>query len=398
MTVPQTGFEANGGTAFTTVGEEASLYAALDSAATVAYSWQQVGSSHKGKPIYRIEVGSGPCSILHVGLQHGREPAGREMLLALLRDMATTTDPAIVSYLSQWKLGFVPTINPDSLVPGDLTGTTGGYTTAIGLNPAWDSLMYQGCVEARAHVMAIRDLAPHVVIDHHEQQSSVAQEAEFFYGHNPNVPTFNDLGDDFVNNTARPALAARGYSTSIYDVWEYGSDQIGSPRTLHQTPYLRGAVGVLVETRRVADPATKRILIHRIVADELRTWHLANHADIDTERVAFASARSANVDPVYLNGADGISTPTIVLDPPPAGYVLTDAQHDALVLHRDLLAIESYETSSGDWFVPLTQTPGLVAAYVMDADSSLKSASATRTYTPPPLASSRRGASVAGLL
>ncbi len=102
---PQTGFEKTDGAAFTTHEEEvAFLNAVKEGSPRVALS--TIGTTKQGRPLHLVELGSrGPAAArnrptaLMVCSQHGNEPAGREACLRLLRDLAFTTVPALVSVM-----------------------------------------------------------------------------------------------------------------------------------------------------------------------------------------------------------------------------------------------------------------------------------------------------------
>src|SRR5687767_10013834 len=118
---PTTGFESSGGAAFTTHEEELAFLAAV-AAGSERVRLDVIGQSAQGRPLHLLQVAAPPVgpetarerpTAMLVCSQHGNEPAGREACLALLRDLAYTDDPALVSLLSSTTLLFVPSANPD---------------------------------------------------------------------------------------------------------------------------------------------------------------------------------------------------------------------------------------------------------------------------------------------
>src|SRR5690606_10622891 len=68
------------------------------------------------RAIRLVRVGQEGNPSLFVTSPHGDEPSGREGILQWVRDLATSTDPEVVSYLNKFTVYAIPTCNPDGIV------------------------------------------------------------------------------------------------------------------------------------------------------------------------------------------------------------------------------------------------------------------------------------------
>src|SRR5699024_3535893 len=119
---PTTGFEDRDGDSWTTLEEEAAFLEEI-SELSERVTYTQIGSSVEERPIYMAKVGypeppsddeiADGRNVLIMGTPHGNEPAGREMTLKTLRNLAFSDDPETIEMLSETTILFVPTPNPD---------------------------------------------------------------------------------------------------------------------------------------------------------------------------------------------------------------------------------------------------------------------------------------------
>ena len=140
---PLTGFETTGGT-WTTLADEQVF---LQSVVALGERVKLVdgGVNIKGRLLQSVVVtkkSSTPDhkkpTLLFVAQQHGKECAGREALLQLIRSWATTDDPAMVEYLENAKIVCIPTANPDGLPGVDIEA--GSYYNGSEINVNRDAM------------------------------------------------------------------------------------------------------------------------------------------------------------------------------------------------------------------------------------------------------------------
>jgi len=162
--VTATPFESNGRT--TTLAEESDFLAALTTAAGGRLAVDVLGYSVNGAPIRLLRVGAtvapayalSSSSTLWVGQQHGEEVQSREALLAWARDLAETTDPTLLAYLTAHPAFIMPTTNPDNL------GVTAYNAAGVNLNRDHFKLSQP---ETRAIHAAINTIRPQIIHDMH---------------------------------------------------------------------------------------------------------------------------------------------------------------------------------------------------------------------------------------
>ena len=119
---PTTGFEDRDGDSWTTHAEELAFLEEV-AAKSERMTYTEIGTSVEGRPLHLVRVGypeppsdaeiAAGRKILIMGTPHGNEPAGREMALQLLRNLAFTDDPELLNQLSQTTVLFIPSQNPD---------------------------------------------------------------------------------------------------------------------------------------------------------------------------------------------------------------------------------------------------------------------------------------------
>lgn len=346
MTQPLTAFEVNGGTAWTTLAEEATFLAAL--AADSAVTYAQVGHSVYGKPLHLVRVGAGPTPVLVTALQHGNEPAGREMVLQTIRNLAYTTDPNLLDFLDQYTLHVIPTCNPDGF-PTYRTSPGGG-----GLE-VQDAHINLAIPEAVAIQTAIRDVQPAFTMDAHEHFATdpARQRLEF-----ASVTTLQAHPDA---QTAGQSLLAHIYSRAAADGIPAGgyTPLTSHPPTLRTTAALRHAVSLLMETPALGDAVafSTRVAWQLAGMRWVIDWLLTNDV---------AAVRQASIAAAPLVGARAAAPFDLgngtVLSPPPVGYQLDPAAVTAFALHAATFDIDV----DTDGIVTMAQSARGLLPYLLD--------------------------------
>src|SRR5699024_2198811 len=169
MAAPTTGFEDSSGDYTTLADEQAFLETiASETAATLSVA----GESVEGRPIWRLDLGTDRQSTwLCVATQHAREPVAREATLSFLRDLAYSTDPEILDYLSTHRIVFVPNANPDGT-----PGRTRRNANGVDINRDGFALTQP---EALTLQHLIRDTGALLVTDGHEQVGTPSEEMQY---------------------------------------------------------------------------------------------------------------------------------------------------------------------------------------------------------------------------
>jgi hypothetical protein len=379
---PQTGFEQREGASWTTHAEELAFLNAVDEASP-RMAVAEIGRTAQKRPLHLVRLGapaprgSGAVrhepSVLFVCSQHGNEPAGREACLILLRDLAFSEDPAVVSLLEQTSILFVPAANPDGR-----EANTRGNSAGTDINR--DHLNLES-PEARAIAAVVRDWQPDLAIDLHEYGPSIPalydDEVLFLWPRNLNVDEqVYDLSVELAQDFIRKGAEDNGYTADEYGLYEVAGNDIhqsagdGDEGIMRNAMGLRNALGILVETRVDADarngPAEvlgEPAVNQRRVAAHLSVSHGALRFLRERGEAAAAATEGANermaMDkrPVYFGGGDNAEPAAEdVVDPAPCGYSLTKTQLGAVRTTLDLLAIRLNGAAEGA-FVPMAQ-PG----------------------------------------
>ena len=400
---PQTGFEQRNGAEFTTHEEELAFLNAV-AAGSPRVTLSVIGTTKENRPLHLVEIGSkGPAAArnrptaLMVCSQHGNEPAGREACLRLLRDLAFTSDPALVSLMDSTTFLFVPSANPDgraanSRENADVVDVNRDH---LGLDSN----------EARAMAKVVLDYAPDVSIDLHEYGPAMPviydDSVLWLWPRNLNTDAaVHDLAIELGRKYLVPAANEAGYGTDEYGQYEVadndfqqtaGDDDEGIMRNAMG---LRHVLGILVETRVTADPRqgpaeaadnaavqTRRVQSHYVVLQGMLKF-MRERGPEAARVTAEAAARKATEGaaqnaPLYFDGADNQEPPADkVVNPPPCGYSLTAAQVAELGPRLELHGIELFTGPSGP-FVSMAQAAEPVIPLLLDERGSRTKSKAT---------------------
>lgn len=347
MSLPITEFESSGGLTWTSLAGEAAYLSAVAAigarvrivsdglnAAGRALRWIEI--AHPGAS----SVGERP-TILLVAQQHGAEAAGREAILQLIREWATTTDPASVAYLSKVKIVCIPTANPDGL-PGVVV-QNGSYENAQGVNINRDHFALTQ-PETRTIQRAITQYRPVIVVDSHEAGGGVAKNFGFQRGTDATIhPAIRALNDRLCSD-----LIARGGEVG-YEGYLF-SDSVERSESLRQSAGVRNALSILFETDMAASipgVTAPRALRAGFQAQSIRyvTEFHARHF----EQIAAACGAARGL------GAYRAVYPNVVFDwgagvksrTTPQGYFVTAAQRATYSAHFDVFELPELPASGG---------------------------------------------------
>ncbi|QKY70373.1 M14 family metallocarboxypeptidase [Lentibacillus sp. CBA3610] len=368
-----TGFEDRNGDGWTTLEEEAAFLEDLaDMSDRVSVS--EVGTSVEDRPIRLVRVGfpeppsdediAAGNNILIMGTPHGNEPAGREMTLELMRDLAFTEDAELIEQLREATVLFVPTPNPD----GREANTRGN---AWGVDNNRDHLNLD-TPEMQTVAEILNEFQPDITVDAHERPSATGNpDMEMLWPRNLNVDEeLRALNKELVQDYMMPDVEDAGFSTGLYG--SPGGAGGGDERILRNMLGLRNGLGILTESAGSQEPLD-RVEMQREAADSILRFYRERFADV-TDVVGGAPERQAEVgadpsEPFYLDGADNWD-PTIVLDPKACGYLINSSQADEVSKHTDLFSLETEEVSEHGVFVPMNQPMMTVAPFLLDEQAS----------------------------
>ncbi|MBA0126127.1 succinylglutamate desuccinylase/aspartoacylase family protein [Haloechinothrix sp. YIM 98757] len=362
---PETGFEQRGGHGTTTNTEESEFLRDVARASPRVRS-TVLGQSLQGRPLRLLRIGfprppadqeiaDGP-SVLVVGGQHGNEPAGREMSLQLVRDLAFTDDAALLEQLTGTTVLVMPNTNPDGLEANQRGNAARIDTNRDHLNVRTP--------ESRAIARVLREFSPDIGLDAHEAGNPLDRHGQvprlrIGWQRNLNTdPRIYDLTREMVDDYVFPGVAAAGFP----DTGHYGLPDDGqhSPAILSQTFGLRHGVGMLIET--FGGTAASRVdlqlqTVHEVLRFQReRGGAVANASATAASRAAALGA--ARSEPYFLRGADWDTRrppEEFVLDPPPCGYLLTAAQAERIQRHVELFPLETERIDADRVFVTMGQ-------------------------------------------
>ncbi len=403
---PQTGFEANGGTAWTTHEEELAFLDAVDKGSE-RVDLEVIGHTEDGKPLHLVRLGyPRPRSAaaarnepveMHICTQHGNEAAGRDACLSYLRDLAFTTEPGLIEQMTETTILFVPTVNPDGRQNNVRENLAG-----VDINRDHLNLVSP---EARAIAAVVRDYEPEMSVDHHEYGPGTPllydDEVLYMWPRNLNVDAeIHDLGVEFAVDHLNPCLAEKGFSSDEYgidavadqDVQQTAGD--GDEGIARNLMGLRHTVGILVEsgvTQNLLNGPGEVMTAEnqkRRVASQVATigctldWFGVNATRLVTaqrgsveRKIAEGRNQSA---PVYFQGQDEDTTllgnaPANEEAPAPCAYDLTSAQAAELAEVFELQRIVTTPRAGGVR-VSMAQAAEPVIPLLLDARNTDRAA------------------------
>lgn len=363
-----TPFEASGHTEWTTLEEEEDLYQVLNATGRLTVEVLGPASPPRDSRLVRrvtVDLPNTPHdapSVLFVGLQHGNEPVGREILLSTIRDLAETTDPAMLDLLSRCRFHFIPTANPSAFPDWRAVYGQGGAN----MNREHLSL---ALAESQYMQQTITDLDPVAVLDFHEHFAPVDNRfrIEFLPGEHP-------MGDSPVDALSSELMTAIQERLDSDDI-EHGLYSPASTNVyvLRGATSIQGRMFLLVETparENIISPQT-RFQWYTIARDEILGW-FAEHIEEASTTVAEGKVRQAfRTDPFDLTNGQ-------VLDPPPAAYTFPAPPPH----HFEVFGL-GYTEADGIVTVHMEQPGRAMIPYLLDPDAPDPIVPAVRVAAPP---------------
>ena len=352
MTLPQTNYEVNSD--WTTLEQESVFLSQIGDETPL--NIEVAGQSVEGKPIRRVSLGK-PIegTVLIVCLQHGNEPASREAALAQIRDMAYSTNPRVLSYLSTHQVVWIPTAVPDSF--------PNRRNNSNGVNPNRDYFILKQ-PEPRAIVETINQFQPNLIVDAHEYFTTGDDwwgATSQFPGAHPDIASW----EDEIFNYGRDILASHGYTSKHYPL-DYSSRS-----SLAKYAPARHTTGLLSETNALHGDIHDRVDVQKIILDMVIDFHEENSLALTAAQVeSLAWARTSKgpdkfkIREQYM-GRDFTETAYF------SGYQLSEPLDPLLVDMHGIVVDE-------DLFVPIQQDARLILPQILDPASMDKQVEAAR--------------------
>ncbi|WP_164215314.1 M14 family zinc carboxypeptidase [Virgibacillus sp. YIM 98842] len=398
---PTTGFEDREGESRTTHEEELAFLETISNASD-RMTYSIVGESVEGRPIHLVRVGypeppsdeaiSEDSSILVIGSQHGNEPAGREMALQLLRDLAFTEDPDLLDQLSDTTVMFIPSANPDG-IEADIRANS------LGIDPNRDHINLMA-TETRVMAQVLQDFKPEITIDAHEGPSTPNNPGqiprlELSWPRNLNVDEeLRDLNVEMIEDYVFPAIEAAGYDTDVYG--SPGGAGGGDQTIMRNMLGLRHGVAMLIETFNSTPEA--RVELQLQAVHEVLEFHRERQDDVTAVVTEAPSRKEAagesQSDPFYFGGADwDPPAEEDIIHPHACGYLINSAQAEQIEQHIELFSLETEKVSEHGVFVSMAQPMMTVIPLLLDERSAsnevigkpLNDCSDPGSEEPPPL-------------
>src|ERR687895_14132 len=351
----RTGWEQRDAATFTSDVEEYEYTAALD-AASDRVRVVEIGRTVLGRPINMFIIGypapkptapavsGNPAALLNCNV-HGNEPSSREGCLILARELAFADDPRTLDILRNMTVLIVPTINGDGRA-----ANTRGNSTGQDLNRD-HSLLRQP--ETFAFVEMLRDYKPEAAFDGHEFGNSQAGDLPTLWPRHLNVA-------ESVMGESKSLVENWLYTNGSEDGWWYcpygcqngGAVGLSQETILRNTMGLKNSVSMLLEARSSggstrpdeAIPANNRrrkTYSAIYTMKQLLDYYEERQRVVETAVEASTEFQKSNTGRIVFRGSYDVPAfpaphpgeapppsepPVGILDPPPCGYLLTDAQ------------------------------------------------------------------------
>lgn len=362
-----TGFEDRDGDTWTTHEEELEF---LEDLATMSdrVNYSQVGTSVEGRPIHLVRVGypeppsdvdiAANRNVLIMGTPHGNEPAGREMTLKLMRDLAFTDDQVLLDQMSEATILFVPTPNPDGREANI-------RRNAMNIDNNRDHLNFN-TPEIQAIAGVMEEFRPDITVDAHERGGSDPG-IEFLWPRNLNVDEeLRELNIEMVQDYVRPDVEEAGFTTGLYG--RPGGAGGEDERILRNMGGLRHGLSMLTESGTALDPVDRVDMQMEAAESVLRFYReeFDNVEKVVNEAPERKKAEGADSSiPFYFDGADNWE-PTNIMEPKTCGYILTSSQAEDVSLHIDLFSLETEAFGDDATFITMNQPRMTVVPLLFD--------------------------------
>jgi Zinc carboxypeptidase len=402
----RTQWEETNAATFTNDVNEYAYTAALD-AASQRVRVVEIGRTVLGRPINMFIIGypkpkptaqavaGNPAALLNCNV-HGNEPSSREGCLIIARELAFANDPRTLDLLRNMTVLIVPAINGDGRA-----ANTRGNSTGQDLNRD-HSLLRQP--ETFALSAMVRDYEPEVAYDGHEFGNNQAGDLPTLWPRHLNVA-------ESIMGESKSLIEDWLYTNGSEDGWWYcpygcqngGAVGLSQETILRNTMGLKNTVSMLLEARSSggqtrpdeAIPANNRRrktysamytmgqlldyfrerqrVVERAIKDSVAFQRR------NTGRIVFRGSYNVPAFPAPHPGEapPPDEPPEGILDPPPCGYLLTDAQYtgpqpdgrpvdDRLAAH----GIKVQRRGRDHWFVPMNQPLRGLIPLLLDGEAA----------------------------
>jgi hypothetical protein len=388
----RTQWEVANAASFTGDVEEYAYTAALD-AASDRVRVVEIGRTVLGRPINMFIIGfpapkptaaavsGNPAALVNCNV-HGNEPSSREACLIMARELAFADDPRTLDLLSNMTVLIVPAINGDGRA-----ANTRGNSTGQDLNRD-HSLLRQP--ETFALAAMVRDYTPEAAFDGHEFGNNQAGDLPTLMPRHLNVAeSIFFESKDMIENWLYVNGSEDGWWYCPYGCQGGGAVGLSQETILRNTLGLKSMVSLLLEARSSGGPTRPDEVFpmnnrRRKTYSALYTYHqFLDYYRQQRPEIALAIEESvafqrSNTGRIVFRGSYDVPAfpaphpgeapppeepPDGILDPPPCGYLLTDAQYtgpqpdgrpvaDRLAAH----GIKVQRRGPGRWFVPMRQS------------------------------------------
>ena len=402
----RTGWEEDNAATFTSDVEEYAYTAALD-AASERVRVVEIGRTVLGRPINMFIIGyptpnptaqavaGNPAALVNCNV-HGNEPSSREACLIMARELAFGDDPRTLDLLSNMTVLIVPAINGDGRA-----ANTRGNSTGQDLNRD-HSLIRQP--ETFALAAMVRDYTPEVAFDGHEFGNSQAGDLPTLMPRHLNVAESIFLeSKDMIENWLYVNGSEDGWWYCPYGCQDGGAVGLSQETILRNTLGLKNMVSLLLEARSAggqtrpdeaiaANNRRRKTYSALYTYDQFLDYYRQQQPEIALAIEVSRAFQRSNTDEIVFRGSYDVPAfaaphpgeapppdepPEGILDPPPCGYLLTDAQYtgpqpdgrpvaDRLAAH----GIKVQRRRPGQWFVPMEQDLRGLIPLLLDGEAA----------------------------
>ena len=345
MSMPQTGNEMRGGSEITTRAEERAFLQQVARETPAVLDIE--GYSVEGRPMWSISIGTGNTMIVTSNV-HANEPSSREAALAWFRDLAYSTDPAVVSYLADHRVVLMPNLNIDR------SEGTLERANANGVNINRDYIALRE-PETRAVAKVFMREQPTISLDMHSVADNQGAQWRPWWKGTPGINPSTLAMATALEAQCEAALLAQGHTTLEYD------QSVVSWNGLQSVAHAWHAVGLLSEVDAFV-PRNEQAALARIVLDACQAFHAANGEQLAQARADSIAYATSLTDPVLV--------PASPLMRPDDPQIWVDG--DAVITIDGEVPVELFELHGIEWdgnTVSLAQPGKFFAAYLLATGS-----------------------------